>query len=791
MKKNYLWYKSPAQAWTSALPLGNGRLSAMVYGDTLNTKIQLDESTYWSGCPSDNHNHKDSYNLLQKIRQSLLAKDYETADSLGKLFVAEKNQYGTNMPVGNLLLSFNAGIKNSHIQNHIRYLDLENGIAKTSFQIESTSFSREAFVSNPAQVIVIHLQADTPFSLSVEYTGICSNPRIHSLLNRDAFPILQTASPIPGKSRNFWRISGDARETLHSNGTCGVHLEGCLAAEFNGCYRYHSEASSISFENSTEITFFIDLETTMFLNSPLNTAVERSVNALCKGYDFLKEEHIQDVAPLFNRVSLSLGNEERNSIPTDERIKKMGEGEQDNDLCRLMLQYGRYLLIASSRQDSPLPTHMGGIWNDNIYNNLGCAQDLHIDMNLQMQYWAAAQCSLPECYTPYFRYLENILSPSGKKTAQEVYHANGWTAHVVSNPWGFTSLGWDYSWGVFSLGGAWCATLAWDYYEYTNDITWFTQHGFPLIEGAAAFAADYVFWDQHENCYMTGPSYSPENMFSIDGKSYFLSLSTTCDIILIREILSIYLKAQKLLSENTLSEAVYPIPRQTELPKRAAQILEKLPPYKIGKHGQLQEWFYDFDEPIPNHRHTSHLLGLYPFRQITPDTDASLCKAAEVTIKRRHEKFEITSWGMNMLTGYYARLKKAENAMDIISETFRRIVRPNMSAVMSDEGDETSMWCGTWELDGNTGLTSAMTEMLLQSFDETLLLLPALPKAWKNGELSGLSIKGGHHVSFSWHNGEVQYFELQPSQNGHLILIWNGKTQDIYFETGKKFILQL
>lgn len=765
MEKDIFWYRKPAEKWIEALPLGNGRLGAMVYGKALEEKIQIDENTFWSGKPSDQNNRQDSYELLGKIRKLLVEEDYEEADRLGHDFVGRKNQYGTNMPVGNLFLRLEG--TEGEVSAYQRRLSLSEGMAQTRFQAGGVTFHREMFLSNPDQAAVLRMQGSNPFSLRLWYEGIESKAGITG-----SFPQEEGEGELYG-----FRIEGDARETLHSDGTCGTHLEGCVVLSHDGTCRY--EDGVIFLSGCREIVCCMDLETDMFLQDPGETAVKRAYAAAKKGYDKIRQEHISDVQRLYGRVEFDLEDEENgvlvSGLPTDERIRRMAEGRQDNDLCRLMFQYGRYLLIASSREDSLLPTHMGGIWNDNIYNNIDCTQDMHVDMNLQMQYWAAAQCALPECYAPFFRYLEEIIIPSGTQTAREVYKAKGFVAHVVTNPWGFTSLGWSYNWGVFSLGGAWCAAMAWDYFEYTGNKVWLLERGLRIIEEAAAFVADYVFWDETKGYYMTGPSYSPENMFSAGEKDYFLSLSTTCDVLLVREILTVYQKACRILDKK---EPLY---------DRAGEIIEKLPPYQIGKCGQLQEWFYDFEEPIPNHRHTSHLLGLYPFRQIVPEEDSELAHGAEVTIQRRYEDFEITSWGMNMLLGYYARLGKPAEAYQIICDTFRRLVKPNMASVMSDE---TSMWCGTWELDGNTGMTSAMAELLLQSFGNEVILLPALPAEWKNGALKGMLIKGGHQVCLVWRDGMPVSLEVLPQADGELKVRYGHMEKTVICKKGETLLIK-
>ena len=788
-KKDMLWYEKPAEKWIEALPLGNGRLAAMVYGRAGEEKIQIDETSFWSGKPSEENNRPGTKELLWKIRRFLQEGNYEEADRIGHDFVGNKNQYGTSMPVGELLLTVEGETEEREeaVRDYRRSLRLDEGIAETVFTLNGISFKREMFLSDPAQAAVLRIRTGRPCDLSFRFEGIENNTSIQGealFADGDAFGRETQAEEkdreqgAPGKKHPVkqicCRIAGDAYERLHSDGTCGTHLEGQLLIEHDG--EGSCENHRVLIRGCREVICYLDLETDMFAEEPEKLAGMRVQLACKKGWETLKKEHILDVKKLYDRMDLSLGDEERQELPTEERITRMAAGERDNDLCRLMFQYGRYLLIASSREDSPLPTHMGGIWNDNIYNKIDCAQDMHIDMNLEMQYWAAAQCGLPECYEPFFRYLETVLVPSGTKTARQVYGADGWAAHVVTNPWGFTSLGWSYNWGVFSLGGAWCACLAWDYYTYTADREWLKKRGYELIRGAAAFAADYVFFDEKTGFFMTGPSYSPENMFRKDGKDYFLSLSDTCDVLLVREILTVYRKAAHVLEKEA-----------DPLCERASHILGNLPPYQRGKEGQLQEWFEDFEEPIPNHRHTSHLLGLYPFRQIVPQRDRELADAAAVSIERRRRNFEITSWGMNMLTGYYARLAMPDQAMEVIRETFARLVKPNMASVMSDES---SMWGGEWELDGNTGLTSAMAELLVQSFEGEVILLPALPEEWKDGSLRGIGIRGGHHMNLTWKDGQPVRVELLAGQDERITVRFREMQHTVECRAGETAVLE-
>lgn len=761
--KEILMYKQPAGNWKEALPLGNGRLGAMDFGGAWRETLQLDESTYWSGEASEENNRADSRELLAQIREALLEEDYERADELGHGFVGNKNNYGTNLPVGNFYIDcFPEGRPEKEweeaagadtVTDFVRRLYLEEARSEVSFKAGGSIYRREVFLSNPAQAAVIHMDTrpGKPFALRIRVEGIASRVGITEERQQD------------------YLIRGQARETLHSDGLTGVNLAGRIRVVTDGYH--HLEESGIWVENATRATLLVDLETDMFQPDPEETAGRRLEEAWQKGYERLRQEHIQDVSALYNRMDISLGAEDMRELPTDERLRKQTEGKEDPGLAALLFQYGRYLLIASSREDSPLPTHMGGIWNDNIYNNIDCTQDMHVDMNLQMQYWLAALCALPECYQPAFAYMRDILVPSGEKTAAGVYGAKGWTAHVVTNPWGFTSLGWSYNWGVWSLGGVWCAALIWDYYEFTGDKD-FLREWWPALKGAAEFAADYVFPDEKSGFYMTGPSYSPENMFSVDGKEYFLSLSTTCDCILVREILDIIAKGYQELS----------LERDSFLEK-CVEIRENLPPYRIGSRGQLQEWFHDFDEPIPNHRHTSHLLGLYPFSQIRPEEQPQLAQAAYESIRRRLEDFEITSWGMNMLMGYYARLCDGEKALAIYQDTLRRLVKPNLSSVMSDE---TSMWAGTWELDGNTGLTASMAEMLVQSHGDVIRILPALPDEWRNGYVKGICLRGGQKADIYWRDGIPEKVVFVCGKDEKRLLCYGDQKQEIDLKTGER-----
>ena len=771
-RKNVLWYRTEAKNWMEALPLGNGRLGAMFYGGALDEKIQVDESTFWSGEPSDQNDLLETKELTQKIREALLEKDYEKADKLGKNYVGRKGNYGTDLPTGNLKFRMIFEGKNE-ITDYERYLNIGDSLGGVRFCWGGSRFHRRLFVSNPDQLLVLTCGQEGAekkrFDLELFYEKIGAPVKISALEGKDVL------------------LSGDAFETLHSDGKTGVRLEGAIRILTDGKLSFDGE--KVSVEKATGFTFLMDLRTDMEARVSGEKESPKSIRKRClkgldvaeeKGIAVLRERHQKDVRALFDRVDFVLGEDRKRDLPTDERIRTQKAGEDDADLMALFYRYGRYLLIASSRENSPLPTHMGGIWNDNIYCNMDCTQDMHIDMNIQMQYWLSAQCSLKEAYWSLFPWVKNTMMPNGRKTAAVTYGARGFTAHVVSNPWGFTALGWAYNWGAWALGGVWTATLLWDYYLYTEDQAFLKDYAFLILWEAASFAADYLFFDETTGFYMAGPSYSPENHYRVDGKEYTLALSNTCDILLIREILTIALKAAEILKKEGILAPVPGMASEEELKER----LVRLPPYQISESGRIQEWFYDFEEPDVSHRHTSHLLGLYPFRQITAEKTPELAAAAEKSIRVRYAAYEMTSWGMAMYLGYEARLKQQKACWEGIRTVFRELVKPNLVSVM---GDENAMWQGTWELDGNTGITASMTELMIQCDGDEIWVLPALPEEWASGKLTGISLHHARTVDLYWENCELTRLVIHPEKDGRIRIHGKNIETDVMLHAGEDF----
>ncbi len=757
-----LWYKKSATCLNEALPIGNGKITAMVYGGAATETIQLDDATFWSGEPSRENNRSDTPEIIKKTRELLLQHNYEEADKIGKNFVGVKHNYGTHMPLGNLQL-VQTSLKES--ENLERSLDLFTGVAATTFSANGNVWHRECFASYPDEVIALRYNADSQaqFTTTLQWSGIENNVSFTKMENKDIL------------------IAGNAYETLHTDGHTGVSLCGRIRILTDGETVWLGTTAEI--RGATELVLLIALETMMTSSTPDETCLHRLDKAEKLGFQQLLASHIADVKELMERVHLSLGTDVSDR-PTDERIVAYSKGNEDSQLITLAFQYGRYLTLASSRSNSPLPTHMGGIWNDNIYNKQDSTQDMHIDMNLEMQYWPAFPCNLADCFAPMVRWMQETLVPSGEEAAHIAYGAGGWASHITSNPWGYSALGWAYNWGSFSFGGAWCATLLWDYFDFTRDIDFLRTQAYPILIGSAKFMLDYLFFDPNSGYMMTGPSYSPENHFMVDGKQYTLSLSTTCDVILIREIFTIVQKAARVLN----------LPDDATMLK-IADYLGKLPPYRIGKHGQIQEWFYDFEEPIINHRHTSHLLGLYPFAQITPELTPKFAEAARVSIRRRLKGFEATSWGYNMFAGMFARLCDGSGAKEMLDENISKLAVPNLTIVMPTD---VAMWAGTWELDGNTGFSGAVAEMIAQSHEATdkdgiscqeVRILPALPDEWADGEMRGLKLRGGIEINIRWQAGKLVEATLSSIQDIRISLIVGEKCLLIAESAGKEIAI--
>lgn len=719
-----LWYRQPAERWFEALPLGNGRLGAMIYGGIRSERIDLTESTCWAGEASAENCPEGAAERIPEIRSALFSQDYARAEELAQGILGKKLNYGTNLPLGGLEIGFDypAG----GIADYERALCLDTAVATTTYRVGTVLYRCAAFVSHPAQVIVARVTTDAPEGVHLTARlGGGDNPYE---VGTDACGDLL--------------LRGQAFERIHSDGRTGVSFCGRLRVVAKGG-DVSVSGDAVCVSGAQEALILVALGTTFGGGDPEALCRAQIDAAAARSYGELRAAHVADHLRLFGRVALDLGETSHPEWSTDERLAAVQEGAQDPALAALMFQYGRYLLLSSSRADSPLPTHLQGIWNDNVACRIGWTCDMHLDVNTQMNYWPAEVTNLGECTAPLFAWIERTLMPSGRQTAKQVYGCRGWVAHTVSNAWGYSAPGWSTHWGIHPTAGAWIASHLWEHYQFTGDRAFLAEHGYPVLVGAAQFYLDYLAQDPRSGHLVSGPASSPENAFSYQGGRYANDVGPTCDSVLIREILNACIAASETLDCDSEQRGVWAAAR------------DRLPPFQIGRHGQLQEWLLDHEEALPNHRHTSHLLSVYPFHQINPDDTPELAEAARVSVERRmtpRERWEDTGWARSMLMLYAARLRDGEAAHQHILDMQRKLTEHNLFVVHPPTAGAQG---NVYELDGNTGLCACIAEMLVQSHRGEIHLLPALPAAWSAGSVTGLCARGGFQVDMSWRDGKL------------------------------------
>ncbi|MDZ7346200.1 MAG: glycoside hydrolase family 95 protein, partial [candidate division KSB1 bacterium] len=590
-----LWYRQPAEKWIEALPIGNGRLGAMVFGGFRRERLQLNEETLWSGSPVDNNNPEALKNLA-KLRELLFRGEIEKAVKL-----AEKTLLGTPpnirsyQTLGDLMLDF--GEEGEPIE-YRRQLDLVTGIASVEYELNGVRFRREVFASAPDNLVVIRLTADRPAALSFDLRLERSHDAKTLAVDQQLLltgQIMDADDPKRGPGGPHMRFAARL-QVLNQGG------------------RVQAVENHLKIEKADAVTLLLTAATD-YSRDLLSFNRNKSPNKICeqileaaqrRPYDELKQRHIADHAAFMNRVTMTLGEAEPDTLPTDLRLRRVIAGQEDLGLVALYFQYGRYLLLGSSRTPGVLPANLQGIWNEHY--NAPWGSDFHTNINLQMNYWPAEVTALPETVEPLTEFFLKLMTP-GSRTAKSMYGARGWNMHHLTDPFGRTGLMDGIQWGTSPLAGAWMTLTFWEHYLFTQDEDYLRDKAWPLMKGAAEFIFDFLVPDP--NGYLAAaPSMSPENAYILpeDGKAYQLTYSATIDIQIVRELLNACVAAAPVVGADQAFQ------------ERCRQTLAKLPPTRIGKDGTIMEWIEDYEEQEPGHRHISHLFGLHPATQITPQT---------------------------------------------------------------------------------------------------------------------------------------------------------------------------
>lgn len=753
--------RNPDANWESqSLPLGNGSIGANIMGSIEAERITFNEKTLWRGGPNTSKGadaywnvNKQSAHVLKEIRQAFTDGDQKKAEMLTRKNFNSEVPYESNREkpfrFGNFTTMgefyIETGLSTVNMSNYKRILSLDSALAVVQFNKDNVNYERNYFISYPANVMAIRYKADLPGKQNLTFS-YAPNPVSTGSMSADGDNGLAYTGHLNNNGMQYVvRIHATTKGGTLSNANGKITVK---------------EADEVVFLITADTDYkanfdpdFKDPQTYVGVN-PAETTHQWMENAVAMGYDMLFKQHYDDYAALFNRVKLQLNPDwQTTSLPTAKRLQNYRKGQPDFYLEKLYYQFGRYLLIASSRPGN-MPANLQGIWHNNVDGPWRV--DYHNNINVQMNYWPACSTNLNECTLPLIDFIRTLVKP-GQKTAQAYFGTRGWTASISANIFGFTAPleSEDMSWNFNPMAGPWLATHIWEYYDYTRDKKFLKETGYDLIKSSAQFATDFL-WRKPDGTYTAAPSTSPEHGPIDEGTTFVHAV--------IREILLDAIEASKILRVDSKER------------KQWQEVLAHLAPYKIGRYGQLMEWSKDIDDPKDEHRHVNHLFGLHPGHTLSPITTPDLAKAARVVLEHRGDG--ATGWSMGWKLNQWARLQDGNHAYKLFGNLLKN-------------GTLDNLWDThpPFQIDGNFGGTAGVTEMLLQSHMGFIQLLPALPDAWKDGSISGICAKGNFEISLSWKDGQLTEAIIHSKAGEPCTVRYGDKT--LSFKTGKGKIYKL